>query len=317
MLTTFALVGGAPVAEQGPTAFDLSRARTKVPRSSFKGHGQSGLSVVLNGHLRRTEDRHLDCDEWTPKKLQTFMGVLNEHRSPELQEIYQFAEDRRTMQLDKPADYTAHWARLNDITASNPALLSHLRETHCREAVMWWTHHLTEDKRVDLRALNLTVPLLPEGEKRPCDGSSSADAQHLCVSIEQPNSCDWCHSTQARHDAGEPGTTAPNALNPKYHGPDDGNPHGWDRKRRCDQDQMPRCQLCEGVGGHAWADKNSDIDLVDCEIVATPDKVDNKTVHWPLYPKQFQVMPLEGRPGYSDTRKTSGTQTHPPTAAQT
>jgi len=78
-------------------------------------------------------------------------------------------------------------------------------------------------------------------------------------------------------------------------------------------DQLPRCQLCEGVGGHAWSDKNEDIDLVDCEVVATPEKVgckdnsgtvescQNTTVHWPLYPKQFTISEVNGRPGYSDT----------------
>ena len=55
---------------------------------------------------------------------------------------------------------------------------------------------------------------------------------------------DWCHSTQADHDKGVPGTSVPDGLK-KFTGPDDGNPQGWNRTRRCDQDQMPRCQLCE------------------------------------------------------------------------
>ena len=30
----------------------------------------------------------------------------------------------------------------------------------------------------------------------------------------------------------------------------DGNPHGWDRKRRCDHaGYTPKCGLCEGYGG--------------------------------------------------------------------
>jgi len=206
------------------------------------------------------------------------------------------------MTLDTTADYQHHWRKLNRIVEVHPHLMDPMRESHCREAVMWWTHHLTEEKRTELRAKEkLTVPLLPEGEKKPCGRGESKDEAQVCVAIEQPNSCDWCHSTQLRHDKGEPGTTAPNALDPKYHGPDDGNPHGWDRKRRCDQDQMPRCQLCEGVGGHAWGDKNEDIDLVDCKVVSTPNTTNMSTVHWPIYPKKFTVLPVDGRPGYSDT----------------
>merc|ERR1712232_75404 len=88
----------------------------------------------------------------------------------------------------------------------------------------------------------------------------------------------------------------------KSNGPDDGNPHGWDRKRRCDQDQMPRCQLCEGVGGRAWSDKNEDIDLTLCEVVAEAKDVDKSTVAPPLYPKKFTSRRKDGKQGgYSDT----------------
>jgi len=64
---------------------------------------------------------------------------------------------------------------------------------------------------------------------------------------------------------------------------------------------MPRCQMCEGIGGHAWADENDKIDLVDCEVVSPPNATNMSTVHWPLYPKKFTVLPVDGRPGYSDT----------------
>merc|ERR1711959_331612 len=136
------------------------------------------------------------------------------------------------MLLNTTTEYRLHWAELNRIVDASPHLKDAHKETHCREAVMWWTHHLSNEKRKALRETKLTVPLLPESEKRHCDGQTN-DEKHLCASIEQPNSCDWCHSTQKKHDDGVPGTTAPNALNPKYHGPDDGNPHNWSRKRRC------------------------------------------------------------------------------------
>merc|ERR1711939_561202 len=87
---------------------------------------------------------------------------------------------------------------------------------------------------------------------------------------EKPNSCDWCHSQQSFHDAGVPGTTP---LNGSLYtdGPDDGNPHGWDRWRRC-------------------------------EIVANASDVDPKSVAPPLYPKRFTVKRKDGkRGGYSDT----------------
>ena len=48
----------------------------------------------------------------------------------------------------------------------------------------------------------------------------------------------------------------------------DGNPWGWDRQRRCDNDYKVPCGLCEGVGGIVWSDKKSDIKITKCEGVA-------------------------------------------------
>jgi len=54
---------------------------------------------------------------------------------------------------------------------------------------------------------------------------------------------------------------------PAVNGQFDGNPHHWDRQRRCDHFQYsPVCKACEGVGGKVWSDKNKDIDIVPCKI---------------------------------------------------
>jgi len=167
--------------------------------------------------------------------------------------------------------------------------------------VMWWTHHLAEEKRGHFRSKFLTVPLLPEGPKKQCGRGEGDDETTVCAFINEKNSCDWCHSSQADHDNGLKDTTPPDALL-KFSGPDDGNPKNWDRFRRCDQDEMPRCGLCEGIGGRAWSDKNEDIDLTPCEVVANASDVDPKTVAPPLYPRAFTVKRKDGKQGgYSDT----------------
>ena len=102
---------------------------------------------------------------------------------------------------------------------------------------MWWVHHLDTEKREELER-SLTVPLLPESPKLPCgstgmlrsDGSNATletleDETHVCSKVNEANSCDWCHSTQADHDKGLPGTSPPDATK-KFTGPDDGNPQG-------------------------------------------------------------------------------------------
>merc|ERR1711871_1269288 len=59
----------------------------------------------------------------------------------------------------------------------------------------------------------------------------------------------------------------------------DGNPHHWDRRRRCDHtDYSPACGACEGYGGIPTGDDNSAITLTSCEIVANASSVDPSTL---------------------------------------
>jgi len=50
----------------------------------------------------------------------------------------------------------------------------------------------------------------------------------------------------------------------------DGNPHNWDRLRRCDWDYDPPCKPCEGIGGIPHGDENHKIDLTTCLPVEQP-----------------------------------------------
>ena len=48
----------------------------------------------------------------------------------------------------------------------------------------------------------------------------------------------------------------------------DGNPHEWDRLRRCDHtDYDPVCGPCEGVGGYVNSDEKDDITIASCSLV--------------------------------------------------
>jgi len=56
------------------------------------------------------------------------------------------------------------------------------------------------------------------------------------------------------------------------HGQADGNPHGWDRTRRCDQQEYdPPCGPCEGVGGIPEGSENDQIALTTCSVVGGPE----------------------------------------------
>eukprot|EP00927_Polykrikos_kofoidii_P016020 TRINITY_DN17190_c0_g1_i2.p1 TRINITY_DN17190_c0_g1~~TRINITY_DN17190_c0_g1_i2.p1 ORF type:complete len:546 (-),score=68.72 TRINITY_DN17190_c0_g1_i2:199-1836(-) len=291
----FSEIVGSPA-----SAADLRRAKTKKPRSEYRCSDHSTMDEVLNNHLRRIE-RTVPCADWTAAELQELLTQIAGHKSDDLQQIYREVSDRRSMKWDSIDEHRAEWSKINDIVDRHPHLRDPHREALCREAVMWWTHHLVEGKRTELRTQNVSVPLLPDSTRSVCEQGVSGDAMHACTFINEKNSCQWCHSTQADHDAGVPGTSVPDGLK-KTTGPDDGNPKGWDRKRRCDQDQLPRCQLCEGIGGRAWSDQNEDIDLTPCEIVAHAEDVNMSTVAPPIYPKTFTSRRKDGKQGgYSDT----------------
>lgn len=121
------------------------------------------------------------------------MAVVFTHRSHTLQNIYAAAADNRLLKLESLEDQRASWARLNLIVGKSPHLENIRRDSHCREAVLRWVHHLTHETRELLRADNHIVPLLPE-EKVSCPRQSSADEREACEAIERANVLDTCHT---------------------------------------------------------------------------------------------------------------------------
>lgn len=72
------------------------------------------------------------------------MALLLEHRSPALQAIYGKAKDRRALRFEGVESFRRHVGSLRVGGEET-------REARCREAVMWWVHHLEEEKRQELR----------------------------------------------------------------------------------------------------------------------------------------------------------------------
>jgi len=283
----FAVVLSALACADATNQADLKRAKSKVPSAEYKGDDQSSMSKVLNGHLRKGNPNVKACDEWTTQGLQEFMGHIAPHRSDELMSIYEESNDKRSPQLKTFADHMEHWTQVNRLAKGNKDFEVVAREAHCREAVMWWVHHLPAEKRTKLTS-QVTVPLLPEGEKKQCTGHK------VCDTITGTSTCDWCHTKQEDRGSG-PGTKAPLVVDVPD-GPDDGNPKGWDRVRRCDQNYPMHegkrgCQPCEGIGGHAYSDNNTDIDIPSCTVLAHAESEKDLTpsVKKPIYPKKFTV----------------------------
>jgi len=70
------------------------------------------------------------------------------------------------------------------------------------------------------------------------------------------------------------------------HAQEDGNPHQWDRKRRCDHvGYTPKCGPCEGIGGIVWSDKASDVNIPACTEEKGP--IDTKNLKRPVWGADF------------------------------
>jgi len=114
------------------------------------------------------------------------------------------------------------------------------------------------------------------------------------------------------------------------HAQADGNPHKWDRKRRCDHtDYNPPCGPCEGIGGLATGDENDQITIPSCTVVNNASGVDPSTLIKPVWgqkwratdyneiligPKRdpfcFQIFPGNTSDGTLCYRHDSGEQTY-------
>jgi len=108
----------------------------------------------------------------------------------------------------------------------------------------------------------------------------------------------------------------------------DGNPHNWDRKRRCDHtDYSPACGVCEGYGGIPTGDDNDQITLTTCTPAEQP--TDHSKLIKPVWsskwfakdyqeiiigavrdPFCFQVFPGNTSEGKLCYRHDSGTQSY-------
>lgn len=70
----------------------------------------------------------------------------------------------------------------------------------------------------------------------------------------------------------------------------DGNPHNWDRLRRCDHtDYDPPCGVCEGYGGIPYGDENDEITLTSCVAISNVSDVPNPVK--PVWDNSWKVDP--------------------------
>jgi hypothetical protein len=166
---------------------DLTRARTKVPRTEYKGSSFQSMSKTLNHWLLKHAPNSRKCEEWSVEELQQLQRTLLGVREPELDAVYQSTNDNR--RLKTPLD--KEWAELNSLAAKDPMLKRLRRDGHCHETVMWYVHHLSEHAKSQLKKV-ISLPLLPETSS---DISQfTPEMQAVIKAYEDHVTCASCHS---------------------------------------------------------------------------------------------------------------------------
>ena len=190
-----------------PTRADIARAETKTPHKSFRGDTFSDMSSTLNRWVqngRHTKGRTKSCEQWTADELQQLQSFLFYLKHYGFQKIYEEAKDNRRIHKDIEElqhDWRATKALLSSWNASEQAQAAAIhRDGHCHEALMWYTHHLTNDVKKTLADIpDFTVPLLSsQSHAEQCKAWMAASPHEtltrVCGNYLEQVSCADCHS---------------------------------------------------------------------------------------------------------------------------
>mmetsp|Transcript_1151 Transcript_1151/g.3540 ORF Transcript_1151/g.3540 Transcript_1151/m.3540 type:complete len:561 (-) Transcript_1151:95-1777(-) len=261
---------------------DLKRARTRTPRSGYRGAGGlASANARLNRHLAaRVTLRLRACEDFSVQELRLMLRELLGNASGELQGVYPQGDGRRAAYA-AAEEMEAHWAR------GAPAGDVRVRDAHCHEAVMWFVHHLTTETQERLAA-TLVLPKLPLSDHRVAKDARNAsdDAGRF---YDEKVTCQACH-VGGVIDLGLP-EVAPETARAKA--------------RRCYTNYKElfnvTCGPCDGVAGPYWGDSDDAFSPVECLVVGTPEEIpESERVH-PKLPPQFTVDVVGGSDRFGRT----------------
>jgi len=180
-----------PAGHKSAVVDDLRRARAKVPRAAYKGHDFMNMSSTLNQYLLKEAPNSRDCDTFTVEELQNIQIMLFMLRDPDLDDVYQDANDARRMRHADVKAMSAEWEDLNKAASTDPDLARMHRDGHCHEAVMWYVHHLPEKMKAAIKD-KAALPLL--SAMRHEIKTAEPHAEKLHKAYEEKVSCASCHS---------------------------------------------------------------------------------------------------------------------------
>eukprot|EP00619_Florenciella_sp_RCC1007_P011050 CAMPEP_0205929602 /NCGR_PEP_ID=MMETSP1325-20131115/25397_1 /ASSEMBLY_ACC=CAM_ASM_000708 /TAXON_ID=236786 /ORGANISM="Florenciella sp., Strain RCC1007" /LENGTH=477 /DNA_ID=CAMNT_0053298837 /DNA_START=29 /DNA_END=1462 /DNA_ORIENTATION=+ len=150
---------------------DTDRARSKSPGRHVQGEGLRDIRNKLNAALENAYNNLVPCENMTLGEVYDVLETLHSARDHALEVIYQETDDSRRLAANgvkshKIETLKAHWAREAHIVEANPQLHDVARDGKCHDAVMWFTHHVPDERKNELfesGALEV-MPKLPVNE---------------------------------------------------------------------------------------------------------------------------------------------------------
>merc|ERR1712232_1043538 len=229
-----------------------------------------------NGHLlARNGLKSKECESFAVEELREVLRKLFRERSQELVDVYSKVDGRRSVHNSED-ELEQHWSTLpSDVDGKQ-------RDAHCHEAVMYFTHHLTEVAQARFSSEH-ELPLLPVREHSV--KGDDVTTKHYAASV----SCQQCH-VGGLESLGLP-EVAPKDAHSK--------------KRRCYTNYKELfgidCGPCDGIAGPYSGDDDKYFTETPCEVVAQPNEVPDGQRVKPKLPPQFSVDIVGGTDRFGRT----------------
>lgn len=177
---------------------DLQRAASKVPRNDFKGTSIGHVAHTLNGKLRQGALSLRRCEDLLLEDLHVIQQRIVNVSHPGFQDIYEETGDNRRFRFADMKQLDETYVEERDSIADLPQLAPVLRDSKCRESVMWYVHHLREEEKSLLHAEGFDLPSLPELELKPDNVLlMNPKARAIYRSYDDSLQCNTCHSASS------------------------------------------------------------------------------------------------------------------------
>jgi len=261
---------------------DLRRARTRTPRSGYRGQGSlASANARLNKHLSARRGLQLKaCEDFSVPELRGTLRTLFQHASDELKGVYPQSDGRRALYA-AVEDMEAHWAD------SAPVIDTRVRDAHCHEAVMWFVHHLTSEVQERIAAA-VVLPKLPVADHRVARGQRNT-SDVAGKFYDEKVTCQACHVAGVDD----------------LHLPEEKPATDKAKARRCYTNYKElfnvTCGPCDGVAGPYWGDSDDFFKPTDCLVVGTPEEIPENERIPPKLPPQFTVDVVGGSDRFGRT----------------